>query len=392
MTKSLTKPFLLILLGLVLIGCYFVFRPFLTEILVAAILVSIFYAPYLKLTNFLKGRQNLAALLMCLFLVMLIIIPTVRLVIYAGQQSVTAYAQAVNFFNSHSINGVIQPSALPDKLFGSFNLAQYYDNQTFKNIFLDILKQSSNWLLSGATMLVKGTTSFIVSLFVIIVTMFFFFVDGKKMLERLMYLSPLPNAYDKEIFQKFRTVSYTTILSTFVTASAQGLVGAIGFAVVGFPAFLAGVIVALLSLLPYLGSMIFYVPVGLYYLLVGKIWQGIFILLWGAIIIGNIDNIIRAYMIKGKAQVNPIFVVFSILGGIVLFGFWGVVLGPLIISIAVTIFHIYELEFCDSLDGGGNAETREVKLAEKKVKEERAEEAAEEKKRHKETLKKLGRR
>ena len=392
MTKSLTKPVLLILLGLVLIGCYFVFRPFLTEILVAAILVSIFYTPYLKLTNFLKGRQNLAALLMCLFLVMLIIIPTVRLVIYAGQQSVTAYAQAVNFFNSHSINGVIQPSALPDKLFGSFNLAQYYDNQTFKNIFLDILKQSSNWLLSGATMLVKGTTSFIVSLFVIIVTMFFFFVDGKKMLERLMYLSPLPNAYDKEIFQKFRTVSYTTILSTFVTASAQGLVGAIGFAVVGFPAFLAGVIVALLSLLPYLGSMIFYVPVGLYYLLVGKIWQGIFILLWGAIIIGNIDNIIRAYMIKGKAQVNPIFVVFSILGGIVLFGFWGVVLGPLIISIAVTIFHIYELEFCDSLDGGGNAETREVKLAEKKVKEERAEEAAEEKKRHKETLKKLGRR
>ena len=377
---------------MVLIGCYFVFRPFLTEILVAAILVSIFYTPYLKLTNFLKGRQNLAALLMCLFLVMLIIIPTVRLVIYAGQQSVTAYAQAVNFFNSHSINGVIQPSALPDKLFGSFNLAQYYDNQTFKNIFLDILKQSSNWLLSGTTMLVKGTTSFIVSLFVIIVTMFFFFVDGKKMLERLMYLSPLPNAYDKEIFQKFRTVSYTTILSTFVTASAQGLVGAIGFAVVGFPAFLAGVIVALLSLLPYLGSMIFYVPVGLYYLLVGKIWQGIFILLWGAIIIGNIDNIIRAYMIKGKAQVNPIFVVFSILGGIVLFGFWGVVLGPLIISIAVTIFHIYELEFCDSLDGGGNAETREVKLAEKKVKEERAEEAAEEKKRHKETLKKLGRR
>jgi len=392
MTKSLTKPFLLILLGLVLVGCYFVFRPFLTEILVAAILASIFYTPYLKLTKFLKGRQNLAALLMCLFLVMLIIIPTVRLVIYAGQQSVTAYAQAVNFFNSHSVNGVIQPSALPDNLFGTINLTQYYDNETFKNLFLDTLKQSSNWLLSGATMLVKGTTSFIVSLFIIIITMFFFFVDGKKMLERLMYLSPLPNIYDREIFQKFRTVSYTTILSTFVTASAQGLVGAIGFAIIGFPAFLAGVLVALLSLLPYLGSMIFYVPVGLYYLIVGKIWQGIFILLWGAIIIGNIDNVIRAYMIKGKAQVNPIFVVFSILGGIVLFGFWGVVLGPLIIAIAVTIFHIYELEFCEALDGGCNTETREIKIAEKKVKEERVEEAEKEKKRHKETLKKFGRR
>jgi len=90
--------------------------------------------------------------------------------------------------------------------------------------------------------------------------------------------------------------------------------------------------------------------------------------------------------------VNPIFVVFSILGGIVLFGFWGVVLGPLIIAIAVTIFHIYELEFCEALDGGCNTETREIKIAEKKVKEERVEEAEKEKKRHKETLKKFGRR
>ncbi len=392
MTKSLTKPFLILLLGLVIIGCYFVFKPFLTDILVAAILVSIFYTPYLKLTKFLKGRQNLAALLMCLFLVMLIIIPTVRLVIYAGQESVNAYAQAVNFFNDHSVDGVLQPSALPDKLFGVMDITQYYDNEAFKNVFLDVLEKSSNWLLSGATILVKGTTSFVVSLFIIIVTMFFFFVDGKKMMERLMYLSPLPNAYDREIFQKFRAVSYTTILSTFVTAGAQGVIGAIGFAIVGFPAFLAGVVVALLSLLPYLGSMIFYVPVGLYYLMVGKIWQGIFVLLWGAVIIGNVDNIIRAYMIKGKAQVNPIFVVFSILGGIALFGFWGVVLGPLVISIAVTIFHIYEIEFCESLDDGSSPDAREIKLAEKKVQEEREEEAAAEKKRHKVTLKNFGRR
>jgi len=393
MTKSLTKPFLLILLGIVLVACYFVFRPFLTEIFIAAILASIFYGPYLKLSRFMKGRHNLAALLMCLLLVVLIIIPTVRLIIYGGQQSVEAYAQAVNFFNRHSVDGVLQTSALPDKAFGVFDLSSFYDNESFKNIFLDVLKRSSNWLLSGATSVLKGTTSFIVSLFMIIITMFFFFVDGKKMLERLMYLSPLPNVYDREIFQKFRNVSYVTILSTFVTAAAQGLVGAAGFAIVGFPAFLAGVLVALLSLLPYLGSMIFYVPVGLYYLLVGQIWQGIFILLWGAIIIGNVDNLIRAYMIKGKAQVNPIFVIFSILGGISLFGFWGVILGPLIIAIAVTIFHIYELEFCESLEGNqGCAETKEdAHQAEKKVKAERREERTAEKKRHKETLKRMGR-
>ena len=180
--------------------------------------------------------------------------------------------------------------------------------------------------------------------------MFFFFVDGKKLLVSLMYLSPLPNKYDQEIFNKFRAVSYTTFASTFVTAIGQGLVGAIGFAIVGFPAFLAGVLVALLSLVPYVGSMIFYVPVGLYYLLIGRIWQGIFVLLWGMLIIGTVDNIIRTYMVKGKAEVNPIFVFFSLLGGITIFGFWGVVLGPLIVAITATIFHIYAIEFGADLD------------------------------------------
>ncbi|MDP3837258.1 MAG: AI-2E family transporter [bacterium] len=371
MTKSLTKPFLLILVGLVLIGSYYVFRPFLTEIFIAAVLVSIFYPLYLKVTKLMRGRRNLAALLMCLVLVLLIIIPTVRLVIYAGQESVQAYEQTVYFFNRHSVDGVIQPSIIPDKLFGVFDVSEFVNNENFKNVFLDTLKQSSNWLLSGATTLLKGTTEFVVSLFIIIITMFFFFVDGKNMLKKLMLLSPLPNAYDREIYEKFRAVSYTTIISTFVTAGAQGIVGAIGFAIVGFPPFLAGILVALLSLLPYLGSMIFYVPVGIYYLIVGQIWQGIFILLWGAFIIGTIDNVIRAYMLKGRAQVNPIFIIFSILGGVMLFGFWGVVIGPLIIAIAVTIVHIYELEFCDELEDEDEGNTPAARKAIKRIEAER---------------------
>ena len=231
-----------------------------------------------------------------------------------------------------------------------------FDDKIFKDTVLNALKESSNWLLSGATLILKETTGFAVSLVLIIITMFFFFVDGEKIMKRLMYLSPLPNRYDRELFHKFRSVSYTIFISTFVAAIAQGLVGAIGFAIVGFPALLAGVLIALLSLLPYIGAMIFYVPVGLYYLLVGNIWQGIFILLWGFLIIGTIDNVIRAYMIKGKAEVNPIFVLFSILGGIALFGFWGVLMGPLLVALAVTILHIYELEFCSTLESRGCGE------------------------------------
>ena len=107
--------------------------------------------------------------------------------------------------------------------------------------------------------------------------------------------------------------------------------------------------------------MIFYVPVGLYYLAIGKIWQGVFVLLWGLLIIGTIDNVIRTYMIKGKVAVNPIFAFFSILGGIALFGFWGMILGPLIVALAVTIFHIYEIEFADSLERDRKKKRRPLK-------------------------------
>lgn len=344
MPNKLAKPFILLLVALVIVGCYFVFRPFLTEILVAAILASVFYGPFSKLVVWLKGRRNLAALIMCLLLLVIIILPTIKIVSYAADKSVTAYNDAVVFFEHNTLSDVFKTATFQSGPLHYLHLERY-DNDSFKNMLLTGLKGSSDWLISGATIALKGTTDFIISLLLIILTVFFFFVDGPKMLDWIRRLTPLTDKYDFEIFNKFRSVGYATFISTFVTAAAQGAVGAIGFAIVGFPALLAGILIALLSLLPYIGSMIFYVPVGIYYILAGQVWQGIFILLWGALIIGTIDNVIRTYMIKGDAGVNPIFVLFSILGGIALLGFWGVIVGPLVIALAATIFHIYQIEF-----------------------------------------------
>lgn len=365
MPKNLTKPFLLILVLIVTIACYFVFRPFLTEILMAAILATIFYKPFIALTKLFKGRQNLAAILMCLLLVLVVILPSIKLLIYGAEKSVQTYDETVAFFSNHELNDVFKNEIFKKAPLKYLNLDSYnFQNANFQNSLISAAKSSSLWLISGATTVVKETTNFFFSLFLIILTMFFFFVDGKKMLGRLMYLSPLPDKYDKEIFRKFSVVSYTTLVSTFVASFAQGIAGAIGFAIVGFPVFLAFILIALLSLLPYLGSMIFYVPVGIYYLMMGEIWQGIFVLAWGFVVIGLIDNVVRAYMIKDEAEINPIFVFFSILGGIALFGFWGVIVGPLLVALAVTIYHIYGLEFCSSLD---DCENEDIKVIEKKL-------------------------
>lgn len=316
--------------------------------IIAAILVTIFYKAYEKLATFLGGRNKTAAFLMCLILLILIILPTIQGLIYFAGKSSDVYVEAKEYFNNHSLSDVLD-SPLLNRL-GLSEIYQGGDNDAVKNIFLDFLQKFSNQMVTGATAFVVGTTNFIVSLIFIILTMFFFFIDGKKMAHNLMHLSPLQNKYDKEIFKKFKEVSYTTIISTFVVAFFQGVVGGFCFAVVGFPGFLAGVIIALLSLLPYVGSSIFYVPVGIYYLLIGETLSGIWLLTSGFFIISIVDEFIRAWIIKGKAQINPIFIVFSVLGGISLFGFWGVVLGPLLVSVAATVLHIYSLEFAPAAD------------------------------------------
>ena len=342
MKKPLVKPFILFLMAAAVIGCFLVFGPFLIEIAIAAVLATSLYAPYMFFVRAFRGRRGWAAFVMCLLVIAFLIIPITELVIVMGKKSVTAYSATVNFLNNY------------DTAFRSSFLSRIdvfgFDNSSLKNLIMDATGRSSAWLMNAATTILKETTSFIVSLFLIVLTMFFFFIDGERMLKKLMLWSPLPNEYDLRIFRKFRDVSHSTIISTFVTAAAQGLFTSFGMLIAGQPALFAGVLTAVCSLIPYLGSAIIYVPIGVFLLLTGQVWQGIFILAWGAVVVGNVDNIIRGYMIKDKANVNPIFVIFSIFGGITLFGFWGIILGPLVISVAITVFHIYELEYNGSLE------------------------------------------
>lgn len=340
----LAKSFLIFLIIAILFACYKIFEPFLIIIIVATVLVTIFYTPYEQLVKLLGGRKNVAALIMCILVSILVIVPLTNFLVYTAQRSADAYESTLAFLSAKDI-----PEIVESQFWQKYNLIGL-DSEALRTTLLDTAKKVQEWLVDGAGAFLKGTTNFVFSLVMIIFTMFFFFVDGKKMLEKLMYWTPLPNKYDRAIFKKFKDVSASTMVSTFVTAIAQGLVGALGFIIVGVPAFFAGISMALLSLVPYLGAAIIWFPVAVYLLIIGKIWQGIFLIIWGAAVVGLVDNVIKAYIIKGKAQVHPIFIIFSILGGITLFGFWGVIFGPLIISLAVTILHIYEMEYGDVLE------------------------------------------
>lgn len=342
--RFISRVFLITLLVGVVYVAYLLFAPFLVEILAAAMLVSIFYRPYKWLAGKLGGRKKIASLLMCILISLLVIIPAVNLIIIAGQKSISAYNEFNQYLNQHGLDFVTESPVVKELDF--LNVS----NVGLKDFLGDIVQRASNWLVGGATDLAKGTTTFLVSLGIIIFTMFFFFVDGERLLRRLMHWTPLPDNYVIEIFEKFRDVSYSSVVATFATAIAQGLMGAFGFMVVGVPAFFAGVIMGFTALLPYIGSGLVWFPVAIYLLITGQLWEGIFLLGWGFLIVSMVDNVIRAYIINGTSHVHPIFIIFSILGGISLFGFWGVIIGPLLISLTVTVLHIYEMEYKEVLE------------------------------------------
>ncbi len=338
--QAISKWFLIVLIIFVLYLCYLIFRPFLVILLAAAILSSIFYTPYEQLTKLFRGRKHLASLIICIFVAILVVLPAINIIALAAQKSVVAYDSTVEWVAGNDVGNKIFDSYWWNKI-----NAVGFDQETIKGAILESVGQIKDWLVGGTKSVILGTTNFIFSLIMILFAMFFFFVDGKVMVEKIMRWTPLPNKYDKEIFKKFRDVSRSTVISTFVTAVAQGILGAIGFLIVGLPAFFAAIAIGFFSLMPYIGTAIIWLPVALYLLFTGQIWQGVFLIIWGAVVIGQSDNLLRAYLIKGKAQVHPIFIIFSILGGIAVFGIWGVIFGPLIISLAVTILHIYEMEY-----------------------------------------------
>ncbi len=339
MKKLIYKPFLIFLILASLAGLYFIFKPFLIEIIIATVLVSVFYRWYERLAKTLWNKKYLASFIMCLLLLAVIIIPVSSLIIYASKKAVVAY---------EGVNSVMTKA--DSFQYGFLEKLDFDDNTkgAISGFIVDVTKNISDWLVSGATLIAKQTTSFIVSLLLILLTMFFFFVDGRKIAEKLILLSPLPNKYDLEIIKKFRRVSQVTLVSVFVTAFFQGLSGGLGFLIIGWPFVFTFIITGFLSLIPFIGASLFYFPAAIYLIATGQIWQGIFILIWWWLIVNGLDEVLRAYIIKGRAEVNFIFVVFSVLGGISLFGFWGVIIGPMIVALAITILHIYELEY----DGG----------------------------------------
>jgi predicted PurR-regulated permease PerM len=163
-------------------------------------------------------------------------------------------------------------------------------------------------------------------------------------------MSPLKDKHDKLLISKFTSISRATLKGTFVVGIIQSALGGIAFLIAGVPSPVIWTLVMLLfSVIPMVGTAIIWVPAGIILLIMGNIWQGVFVLAFGSLVIASIDNILRPKLVGKDTQMHPLLIFFATLGGIAVFGLPGFVIGPIIISLFVALAEIYRSEFRDQL-------------------------------------------
>ena len=190
----------------------------------------------------------------------------------------------------------------------------------------------------------------IVDAFVAALALFAYFARGPQLVESIVEATPMERRHTRALLGTVAAAIRTVFVSSFITALIQLAMGYVGFRIVGVPlalglAALMAFFSFIFALVPVLGSAVVWVPVGVGLVLDGRPWAGTFVLAWGALVLGSVDNVVKPWVAKDQLQLSPVLVSITLLGGISLFGPAGALLGPLIAALAAALLRIWTTEF-----------------------------------------------
>ena len=339
---SLEDRTLLLLVIAVSLALAWILRPFFSAVLWATVLAIVFAPLYQRLLRSIGQHPNLAALSTVLMIVMLVIFP-VSLTATAVVQEATNFYEKIQvgepdlgkFFQQLRDAFPTWVTNLLDR-FGLTNLGAVQER------IIDTLKRGSQYLAAQALTIGQGAADFVLGLVVMLYLLFFLLRDGAAISRQIQDAVPLPPEQERDLFKRFATVIRATIKGSILVAALQGALGGLIFWALGLHApVLWGVVMGLLALLPAVGAGLIWLPVAVYLLATGSIWQGVVLLVFGALVIGLVDNILRPVLVGKDTKMPDYVVLISTLGGIATFGLNGFVIGPVIAAMFIAAWAIF---------------------------------------------------
>jgi predicted PurR-regulated permease PerM len=327
-----------------------VFSPFLRPLLWAAILAHFVFPLHTRLTGLLRGWAVASAALLTVGIIALIVAPLVFFTFMLVQEAGNGYDAVNTWVQSGGVKRLPDELAKLPLLGGS--RAQHVIHKlvgspaNIEAFLLQSAKAMSGFIVEQLTGLVKNAFLLAINFLVIVITLFFFFKDGKRLLQSLYRAIPLDKAHKDRMFSRLDQTITAVVKGIVITAIAQGLLAGLAYVVldVPFPAFLMALTIVLAPL-PFGGTALVWGPVVLYLLWTGPAWKAIAMLAWGVGVVMMVDNVLKPMLIGKGAKLPVLFLFLSILGGLAAYGLIGLFLGPILLAVLLTAFQIFHEEY-----------------------------------------------
>jgi len=352
LTKSFQRKFLVAILIVLLITLGIFINPFIVDLLIAGILVTAVYPIHRRILKKISFSRSLGSLISMLLITLVVLLPFALFIVFVAQEAGDAYTLVSDKINVISEQkNATHPFPLLDALPFSKNIQDFLETLPISTndllrTFSESVGQVSTFLLSQTTVIIKRLSFFLLHIIVFLMAMFYFLRDGDRLVAYAKSLLPLSNKYRGELFGKLSQLSYGIIYGIFGAAILQGFLVGVAFAVAGFDnAAFWGAIATLLAPVPFIGTMVVWIPALIILLIGGKWLIGILFLLWCMGIVGTADNFIKPYLIGASSALNPMALLVVILGGTFVFGLKGLIFGPFILTLTLSFLHIYQLEY-----------------------------------------------
>lgn len=336
-----------ILLAAVTYGFFVILKPFFYPLFWAAILASIFYPTYKKLKNKTKS-PNLSSSLTLVLILLIIVLPLILISALVVKEAVDLYDAATT--NSSQITSDIQNflnAAQKNPISQKLHLDQAFSVEKLT----EIAQAFTGFILTSVRVITQNSVVFVAMFIMMFYALFFFVRDGERLLKEIMHLCPLGDRYEKILYEKFTSTVRATIKGTMTVGLIQGLLGFLMFAVADIKgAAIWGVLMVIMACIPAVGCYFVWLPVAIIEIIIGNTGTGIAMILFGALVIGTIDNFLRPVLVGRDTQMHPLLVLFSTLGGIATFGISGFVIGPVIASLLLAFWEMYDEYYKKDLD------------------------------------------
>jgi predicted PurR-regulated permease PerM len=353
MERSQYARFVFVLLLLLVL--YYVFEilyPFLHALAWAAILAIASHSLFERISRRLK-RPSLAGVLTCVVITLLVIVPVIVVLILLAGQSVEAYNLLQSRINLKGVSRLdVLRGTVPYQWVLSKMQTLGLPEPDLRATLVRAVRAISEFLVGNSTAIFSGLTRFVFNFFVTLLALYYFLLHGTKVVAGIRRLAPLRPEHELLISCTFKDMTAATLQAGLLTALVQGAAGGLVLLMFGVASpLLWGAVMAVLSLVPLIGTALVWLPVGVFFLLTGAVGKGVAFLAVFALVVGAIDNFVKPFFIGRKTEINTLWLFLGVMGGIAYFGFLGFVLGPLLITVLLAAVEILPTVVFKEADG-----------------------------------------